>query len=189
MREAVSPTGLLTFDEFLQIEAASDVRHEFVGGVRHARAEAARRHNLIAGNVMFALTSAAKSSDCDVFGSAMLMKVSHDLAYYPDVSVVCDPVDVEERFTERPCLVVEIASPSTADHDQREKLLGYRRIDALRAYLIVFQDERRVICHWRDDSGRWRKDEVAGAATISLTCPPTTLSLDDIYRRVTFASD
>ena len=69
--------------------------------------------------------------------------------YYPDVMVVCDPEDVDELIVSRPCLVVEVISPSTQLVDRREKLFFYRQIESLDGYLIVEQDERRVIYHSR----------------------------------------
>lgn len=186
MREPKPRPGNLTFDEFLDIEARSDVRHEFVAGSLYAMAGASRRHNFIAWNIIVALSPAARSKRCAVFPSDMLTKVSEAAAYYPDVSVVCDPDDTSQRYTERPCVVVEISSPSTTDHDQCEKLLLYRGIDALQTYLIVFQEERRVIHHWRTASSGWEKDEIVGDGTIALPCPGMEITLDDIYLDVTF---
>ena len=52
-----------------------------------------------------------------------------------------------------PCIVVEVTSPSTARIDRGEKLEAYRRIPALRAYLIVDHRRRRVERHWRESPG------------------------------------
>jgi Uma2 family endonuclease len=189
MRDVASRSGLLTFEEFLDIEEHSDVRHEFVAGSLYAMTGASRRHNLIVWNIMVALTPAARHNRCQVFPSDMLTKVGDIAGYYPDVSVVCDRDDTHQRFTERPCLVVEISSPSTMDRDQREKLLVYRGIESVQTYLIVSQDERRVVRHWRDPDGAWRKEDVSGDGSLDLPCPGTSLSLDDIYLDIGFDID
>jgi len=186
MRDAISPTRLLSFEDFLEIEEASDVRHEFVGGVLYAMAGATQRHNIIATNIIYVLIPAARTNGCRVFPSNLLTRIRDDAGYYPDISVACDPGDTHERFIEQPCLVVEITSPSSVDCDQREKLLLYRGIQSLQTYLVVFQDQRRVIRHWRDTAGGWHKDEIAGDGSIEVPCPGTTLRLGDIYLGVAF---
>lgn len=189
MRAPGAPSRRLTFEEFLAVEAESDVRHEYVGGVLHAMAGATRRHNLIQSNLIVALGSAAEGSTCSVFGSDMLVKAADDVAYYPDVSVVCDPADRDPRYTERPCLIIEIASPSILSADRRDKLMAYRRIASLQAYHIVFQDERRIVRHFRDAKGAWWEEDLTGEGSIRLHCPDTTLTLSRVCRGVDLSHD
>jgi Uma2 family endonuclease len=77
--------------------------------------------------------------------------------------------------------VVEISSPSTAVIDRREKLVAYKRIATLEAYVIVEQDERRVQRHWRDKQGVWWEAEVSGTGRVPIPCPDVVLTLDEIY--------
>jgi Uma2 family endonuclease len=186
MREPATHRRHLTFEEFLAIEADSDVRHEYVGGVLHAMAGASRQHNHIVSNIIVALGVAAEDTTCVVYPSDMLVKAGDDAGYYPDVSVVCDPGDTEPRFTDRPCLVVEVTSPSTVSADRRDKLMAYRRIESLQSYLIVFQDERRVVRHFRDAAGAWWDEDITEDGAIRLHCPDTTLTLNRIYRGIDF---
>ncbi len=100
--------------------------------------------------------------------------------------VVCppegEPGDDEALFEEAPCLVVEVTSPSTENIDRREKLLAYRRITSLKAYLIVDQQELRVERHWRDESRRWWRAEAVGTeGVVPVPCPETELTLSQIY--------
>jgi Uma2 family endonuclease len=86
-----------------------------------------------------------------------------------------------------PCIVVEVTSPSTARIDRGEKLEAYRRIPALRAYLIVDHRRRRVERHWRESPGGvWMREEIVGDAPtpIPVPCIDASLTLDAIYRRV-----
>lgn len=99
--------------------------------------------------------------------------------------VTCDPEDTEPTFKTRPCLIVEVTSPSTTDVDLRDKLLEYRRIESLQSYLIVFQDERRVLHDFRDTDGVWRQEQRT-EGDLQVRCPDATLALDRIYRGVTF---
>ena len=71
------------------------------------------------------LADAAEGGPCRVYFSDMKLRVADDLFYYPDVLVACEP---DDTYTEdEPCLVVEVASPSTGTTDRREKLAASKR--------------------------------------------------------------
>lgn len=129
----------------------------------------------------------ATSFDDDVHrGAGRMLCVAEDIFYYPDVMVVCppedDPRDDDALFEDAPCLVVEVTSPSTEAIDRREKMLAYRRILSLSAYLIVYQEALRVERHWRDESGRWWWAEAIGPEGLApIPCPETELTLAQIY--------
>jgi Uma2 family endonuclease len=75
-----------------------------------------------------------------------------------------------------------VLSPRTESIDLREKLLAYRRIDSLRAYVIVYRDDMRVLRHYRDENGTWWDAEVSGEGRVPFPCPDVVLTLADIYR-------
>jgi Uma2 family endonuclease len=176
----------MTIEEYLELEERASVRHEYVGGELVAQAGASRRHNIIATNLNNHLSAAIESGACQVFQSDMKLRIADDAMYYPDVMVVCDPTDTDERFVERPCLVIEVLSPATATTDKREKLLSYRRIPTLEAYLIVSQDARHVVRHWRDSKGAWWREELVGEGSMLLSCPHTELQFGQIYKGIDF---
>lgn len=175
------PNRPLTLEEYLEFEEASPERHEFVAGEVFVMAGVTKRHNTISGNIVSLLHAAAKGGRCHVYFEAVKLRAAEDVIYYPDVMVICDDSDMESAIARDPCLVVEITSPSTARIDRREKLEMYRRIPSLKAYVIVEQAWRRVDRHWRDGTGEWQRDELVGEGTISVPCPETTLTLDEIY--------
>jgi Uma2 family endonuclease len=146
----------------------------------------ALRHNQIALNIAARLLAAARGGPCHVFINDVKLRIGDDF-YYPDLIVDCEPHGGGELFVRAPCLVVEVLSDSTRRTDRREKLEAYRRVESLRSYLLVEQDERRVERHWRDEDGAWRHEEVSTAAGTSLVpvpCPLTPLTLDEIYEGV-----
>jgi Uma2 family endonuclease len=189
------PIGPMTWEEFLAFEQAATRKHEYVGGFAWpwgdvelpvGLAGATRRHNTIAVNIMGELWNTARrtpSLGCRVFGSDMLLRVG-GVSYYPDVQLVCDPSDQHERYTERPCVVIEVLSDSTARTDYGEKLLAYQSIPTLQAYLIVSQKERRVVRHWRSgELGPWLREDVIDGA-VALPCLGVDLVLEAIYSGV-----
>jgi Uma2 family endonuclease len=171
----------LTVEEYFDLEAASSVRHDYVAGVMYALAGASKRHNHIALNIARLLGAAASDGLCRVYMSDVKLRAGEDVYYYPDVMVACGPEGKDAFVEEAPCLVVEVVSPSTAVIDRREKLVAYKRIPTLEAYVIVEQDARRVQRHWRDEQGVWWDAEVSGQGRVPLPCPETTLTLDEIY--------
>jgi Uma2 family endonuclease len=164
------------------MEEASSTKHEYVAGEVYALSGATQRHNRIAMNIAAQLWAAARDGGCRVYGSDMRVRIGNDAVYYPDVQVACDPADNESLFTKNPCVVVEVLSPSTSSIDPREKLLVYKRIESLRAYIIVFQDQRRVLRHYRAEGNNWF-DALHGAdSKVPFPCPEVELTLADIYQ-------
>jgi Uma2 family endonuclease len=175
--------GPMTEAEYLAFEAASPLKHEYVlGWVRvHALAGALENHNLIAMNLSGEFWLASRKKGCRTYGSDMRLRVSGELSYYPDVTVVCDPGDADPRHKTRPCVLVEVLSPGTAAIDRGEKLLAYRGIESLQTYLIVSSVERRVERHWRDEQGAWHRADLFGNGTLAIPCLDLQLSLEAIY--------
>lgn len=183
--EAISHR-LLTADEYLEFEQAATARHEYVGGFVYAFAGASRRHNRIIVNIARRLLNAVGDGPCEVHLETVKLRPANDVFYYPDIMVVCDESDDESLYATRPTLVVEVLSPSTEMVDRRDKLLAYRSISTMRAYVIVFQDESRVIRHWRDDGGAWRMEELVGDGRVWVPGADITLDLAEIYSRIDF---
>lgn len=177
----------MTVEEYLRFEERARERHEFVGGVAYAHAGGKARHNVIATNILGLLWNATRGGPCRTYGSDMKLRVG-DAFYYPDVMVVCgeDEAGDESVYQESPSVVVEVTSPSTRLTDSREKLVAYKSLPGLVAYLIVDQDHRRVEMHHRDVEApdRWWLEEVTDDGELVIPKHEITLSLDQIYERV-----
>ena len=174
--------GLLSVEEYLKLEECSTVKHEYVGGMIFALAGASDRHNRIALNIASRLLAAGRGGPCRVYVSDMRLQVD-DVFYYPDVMVACEP-PASKNPTSRhdPCLLVEVLSPSTEATDRREKLMVYRQIPSVEAYLVVDQDRRRVERHFRDENGIWHRADLVEDGRIPVPCPPDAeLTLAEVY--------
>jgi Uma2 family endonuclease len=68
-----------------------------------------------------------------------------DVFYYPDLLVSCDPEDNEKYYRTRPCLIVEVLSPTTERIDRREKFMAYTSLPSLQEYILIAQDRQAVI--------------------------------------------
>ena len=184
MTESATPHEPLSVEAYLELEQDNERRHEYLAGEIYAHAGGTSRHSLISGNIFAALWNAARGGPCRVYNSDMMLRAAAEVFYYPDVMVVCgdDEAGEDAFYQDAPCLVVEVTSPSTASIDRREKMLAYRRIPSLRAYLIVDAEGMRVERHWRDDSGRWWRAEAVGPESfVPVPCPETGLTLPEVY--------
>ena len=177
----------MTVEEYLHFDDRSPIKHEYMAGEAYAMSGGTWGHNLIAGTVFGILLGAERAGSCRVAMSDMRVEVANDRYYYPDVVVICTPVAELDVVARDPCVVVEVTSPTTARIDRGEKLDAYRRIPALRAYLIVDHRRRRMERYWRESpDGEWMREEIVGEAQtpIPVPCLDVNLTLDTIYRRV-----
>ena len=140
-----------------------------------------RRHSRILLAISRRLANATDAGPCRVHHSDMRVPPPDGPVYYPDVVVACGDEPNDPYCKDAPCLIVEVLSPSTALTDRREKLLSYRRISSLQAYLIVEQDKALVERHFRDDSGAWQP-EIFDEGRLPVPCPNgAELSVTGIY--------
>jgi Uma2 family endonuclease len=176
----------LTIDEYLDGERSSPIKHEYAAGHVFAMAGASERHNRIALNIGAHLHQATRASDCIAFISDMRVRIDQ-VVYYPDLMVCCDPADSDPYLKHSPCLVIEVLSDSTERIDRGEKLHNYRQINSLQAYVLVVQDQQRVEIYRRTNSPHWQFESYdAVDDLIDLPCPPSRISLAQIYERIEF---
>lgn len=178
------PVQHVSIDDYLRGEETARVKHEYLDGRVFAMAGSSERHNRIAGNVFFHIKTATRGRACGVFMSDMKVRERHaNIFYYPDVMLTCDPEDSHPYYKERPCLIVEVLSPTTAIIDRREKWRTYRDMPSLRYYLVVDADQVAVEVYSRTQAGGWQVAMLDGGEVLNIDCPPVqaALSLEDIY--------
>jgi len=177
----------VSFAEYLQLEAYSNVRHEFFEGVMYAMAGGTPRHAALTTRVIVALGSQLKGRGCEVFDSDLRVRVAATgLATYPDVSVVCGPLetDPEDRNTVlNPSVVVEVLSDSTEEYDRGEKLGHYRQMAALREVVLVSHRDAAVEV-WHHDGAGWTSDTYRAGQHIRLHSIDCEIDVDELYKNL-----
>ena len=172
----------LSVEDYLHFEQQGEIRHEYVDGQIYAMAETTRRHNAISLNIAALFRAEVRGTPRRAYISGMKVRVEFGNAfYYPDVMVGCDAGDDHELYLKRPCLIVEVLSPSTENIDRREKLFAYRSLPSLREYVLVASDERKVEVFRRDEQDEWSLTTLEERDNLHLECINATISLDDIY--------
>jgi len=184
--EAMQPQrsgNFISVEDYLYGEQDGQVRHEYVDGEVYAMGGASDRHALIAGD-LFTFLNTRLSDPCQAFISDMKVHIrvdEKDVFYYPDILVSCDAEDRETYYRERPCLIIEVLSPSTARLDRFEKLMFYRHLETLEEYVLVSQDFRLVEVFRRSDDWQatlYRKHDLVIFQSVGIE-----VTMDQIYRR------
>ena len=138
----------VTVAEFLDMDFGG-ARAELDDGLIYMMAGTPERA-LVAARIIRRLGNGLDGTGCEPVGSDMGLKTSDRTLRYPDRS---DPV-----------VVIEVLSPSTAEHDHKVKLLEYQTLAGVRQVLLIdpASGATRVVTRKDDDewSDRWlRGDE------------------------------
>ena len=177
---------LLSEEEYLEGEAASLEKHEFVAGVAHAMAGAGFEHNTVAMGILLALGSRLRGKPCQPFGSDLKIRIQaddHVHHYYPDAMIVCDRTGLApgRHWTDKPAVIFEVLSESTRRIDEGEKALLYWKIPTLVAYILVEQDKIQVTVRRRDGGG----EVLTGRDTLlRLAEPGLEIPIGEFYERL-----
>lgn len=176
----------LTYDEYLTYEQASPTKHEFVNGQAFAIAGASEDHNLLVGGLFSRIWNHLRGKPCRVFSSDMKLTIAaaNNATYYPDVMVVCDRTDSNPYIKQKPCLLIEVLSPSTALLDRREKLFNYQKLESLQEYVLVSQSEVKVELFRKDQDGDWFVQCLGVGDSLDLRSIDFAIALSDIYEDV-----
>ncbi|MCE2800730.1 MAG: Uma2 family endonuclease [Planctomycetaceae bacterium] len=176
-------------EEYLQREATSLVKSEYVDGWIRAMTGASIRHNRVAGNCFLSLGSQLKGNPCTPFNSDTKLRIDRShrkRLYYPDMQVVCESNDQLSVYQDHPVLIIEVLSPSTRAYDLHEKLDVYLSVPSLQCY-IVLEQHQPIAYVMRRSNQEWIKETIQGLdATIRLPFLACSLSLKDIYEGIEF---
>ena len=175
-----------SFAEYLALEAISPVRHEYCDGEVWAMAGGSPSHAAIAVNLAGLLREGLRGRPCRVFGSDLRIRVrATGLGTYPDVSVVCDaleldPDDAKGHTVVNPVLVIEVLSPSTEDYDRGEKLAHFKQMPSLREIVLVAHDQPQLEI-WRREGSVWTLHVARGSEIATLTSVGCAVPLAEVY--------
>src|SRR5438132_1366293 len=161
-----------TFAEYIALEQASNVKHEYLDGQIYAMAGGTPEHAALAAALSGLLFAQIKGGRFRVYSSDLRVRVlATGLATYPDVTVVCGPVerDPESPTTvTNPRVLVEVLSPSTKDYDLGEKFEHYKQIPSLTDVIYLWQTEPRAELRHREADGHWSSTELRPGTALSL---------------------
>ncbi len=173
----------MTVDEYMQFEEQSPLRYEYVNGAIYAMNGVSVAHARISRELAIAVGGHLRGGPCEVFSTDLKLLIRSDtdeIIYYPDMMVACQRQEWGPNYVRNPKLVAEILSPSTQHIDRREKAMTYRRIASLEEYVVLAQDEHKVIVHRRGEN--WRPQSYSGPeATVNFRSIGLSVPLAQIY--------
>ncbi len=171
--------------EYLALESASNVKHEYLDGQIYAMAGGTPGHAALQLAVPNLLFSQLRSGRCRAYGSDLRIRVlATGLATYPDVTFICGPreVDPEDKNSvTNPTLVVEVLSPATEAYDRGEKFAHYQRIPSLRQYVLVSADDHCVEVWTRNAEGGWSRVVSTDGGVVDLGSIGARLDVRELY--------
>lgn len=177
-----------TVAEYLEIEANSDEKLEFVNGfIVKAEAGGTYEHALIGANTIGALKNALKGKPCKVLGSDLKIAIERFFRF-PDGVVVCgEPEFHTENKTAlcNPTVLIEVVSADSDKRDYVTKRLEYFKIPSLRHYIVIEQALPFVSLYTKDANNTQSfADFDAETPDVPLPALDITLNFADIYEGV-----
>lgn len=191
MAEPASGKRRMTLEEFYAWAETQEEPYEFVdgepvplfpeqdeNGVIRAMAAGTADHHQIQFNAGKAI-DARRPAGCSVLTGARI-RTGEQRSRDPDVVMACGWREKGLREVPDPVLVVEILSPSTADHDRGQKLDEYRLLPSLREIWFVDSTRRAVTVLRRVPEG-WLLTDHIGRGSFRSAVLDAEIGLDELY--------
>lgn len=190
-----APRERYTRQQYLELEAAAEVKHEFHAGEILAMSGGSYEHSRITANLIREAGLRLKGTPCFVLESNMRVRLAVDDRYvYPDATIVCgqpqfDPEDKNRTTILNPKVVIEVLSGGTEAYDRGTKFTAYRDLKSLEEYVLVSQDRPLVETFVRQAEGFWLFSAAHGQqAVVPLRSVGIEVPLSEIYAGLTFAA-
>jgi len=188
VREPISVYGKqkITIEEYLEMEEASQDKHEYYKGEVFAMIGFKVPHNIIAVNLLMALGHKLKGKSCRPFNSNQRIHIAkNSLFTYPDISIICGEIKTlndDNWNVLNPTVLIEILSPSTKNYDRGEKFMLYRDIVTLKEYILVNSETIHIEVFRLNTSNHWELEEYRAVSEV-LQLPAVNVSvlLTEIY--------
>ena len=177
-----------SIEEYLQMEEASDEKHEYYQGEIFAMAGAKVPHNIISVNLIKLLGQKLKGKSCEPFNSDQRIYIpQNSLFTYPDISIICGEIvtlNNDDWNIINPVVIIEVLSKATKNYDRGDKFKLYRDIATLKEYILIDSETISIEAFRINDGGHWELEEYKKADNILLIkCIQVSIPVTEIYER------
>lgn len=177
--------------EYLDLEVAADMRHEYIDGDIVPMTGGTPDHNQILLNLAGALNFLLRQQPYRVFAADQRLWIPQAKIYtYPDVMAIAGELTYQAGRRDtitNPTLIIEVLSKSTRSYDRGDKFAAYRTISTFQEYALVDQYSAHVEHYVKTGSKQWMLQEYDGLdTTLNLASLELELSLGDIYNKIQF---
>ena len=186
-----------TPEEYLELEVASEERHEYVngeirlmtGGTPDHNERGTPDHNELAINLAALLKSALRGKPYRIFGADQRLWIpNRNLYTYPDVMVVEKPLQLQTGRTDtvtNPCFIAEVLSKSIQDYDHGEKFSAYRTVESFREYLLIDQYHIHLEHYVKTAAHQWMLSEYNDPTIVlSLSTFEAPIEIASLYENI-----
>jgi Uma2 family endonuclease len=185
------PIRRYTLEQYLEKEAKSIEKHEFIDGQIIKMPYAKGPHNIIAANMMAQLINKIEGLEKNFTVFTSDQKVyfpSIDAGVYADALAVCEePLywDDNQLLLINPIVVVEVLSKSTSKYDRTGKFDKYKTLESFKEYVMIRQDECYAEVWYRESPGRWQETIVTDIkGELPLQSIGISILMEKVYRNV-----
>jgi Uma2 family endonuclease len=149
-----------SYADYLALEAASNVRHEFLNGYIYAMAGGTPEHAAVAAAITGLLFPQLRWKGCRSYNADLRVRTSSGLSTYPDVTIVCGASErhlEDQNAVTNPIVLIEVLSPGTEDYDRGDKFEHYKSLPSLRQVLLVSPQDQSIEIWTRSTGSRWSR--------------------------------
>jgi Uma2 family endonuclease len=176
-----------TISEYILLEEAGEIRHEFINGNLIEISGASREHHKMCKRLLAVLELLLTDLDYEVYIENMKVAIpGENQFYYPDIMVTNETETDQNRYVQyEPTLIAEVLSETTLTKDIVDKFIQYRKIPSLQYYLLVQPEKPLVICYFKNANNEWdmlsytQMDEIINLPKLELS-----FSLQKLYTRI-----
>ncbi|HYC93324.1 MAG TPA: Uma2 family endonuclease [Thermoanaerobaculia bacterium] len=171
------------YTEYLALESASNVRHEFLAGQIYAMAGGTPEHAALAAAIIGLLFPQLRGTGCRAYDADLRVRTPSGLATYPDITVICGPSErdpEDPNAVTNPALVIEVLSRSTEEYDRGDKFEHYKSVASLRQILLVSSQERSIEVWTRGARDGWSR-AIAREGDVAELTPGARLDVRELY--------
>jgi Uma2 family endonuclease len=191
VKEPAPKYNYISPEQYLEMERASDVKHEYYKGEVFAMSGASWQHNVISYNINRIIAPHVHDKGCKLFGSDFRVHIPENTLFtYPDFSIVCEKNQSTLVYADNltiPSVIIEILSKSTKDYDRGTKFNLYRGIKTLKEYILIDSTSVSVEIFTRQEDNSWKLTEFKQLSdSFFIKTIGLTLQLRDIYEDVRF---
>lgn len=178
--------------EYLALEEAADYKNEYRDGEIVPMTGGSVNHNRIVLNLSSHLNFALRGTDYEPFSSDVRLWIPrHRIFTYPDIMIIQGkPAYYENRkdTITNPLVIIEVLSKSTQEYDQTNKFKYYRTLPGFREYILIDQYETYIEHFIKTEQNQWVLigEHETSDAVLQLAAVEVSITLSDIYQRVTF---
>ncbi|MBX9784605.1 MAG: Uma2 family endonuclease [Chitinophagaceae bacterium] len=185
VQEAAPKYNYYSPAEYLELERASDEKHEYFDGQVYNMAGASMNHVQVSANVFISTGSFLKGKECSIYSSDLKVTNKQKDAYtYPDLLIVCGKKEFDDEMADvllNPSVIIEILSLSTRSIDKGRKFFYYQEIKSLNEYFMIDTIKQRVFTARKQPDERWLTELPVETGSIFIETINFHLSLSDIY--------